>query len=283
MTTPEVVHPGSSGRTAVLAGSGRLPEIVAAELASANLAPYVISLTADVGDWVTQYEHSFVPVTHLSSIVRTLRSSGAKNIVLAGGIKVRPRLGSFRLDWTTISQLPRLIRALGKGDDGLLREAVGWLQSFGFTLVGAQDIVPSLLSPLGEMTLLRPHENDEYDIETAIYQSRQLGSTDVGQAAVARGGVIVASEGKSGTAAMLLQLAGSEARFRRSGVLAKFAKPQQEMRVDLPTIGPDTVEQAAAAGLAGIVVEAERSLILDRELTVAKANDLGIFIVGMRG
>ena len=283
MTTPDVEYPELPARTAILAGSGRLPEIISAELAAAKRAPYVIAVTDDVGNWVAQHDHSYVPVTHLSAILRTLKSAAVQTVVLAGGIKVRPRLTSFKFDWMTIKQLPRLARALRHGDDGLLSEAIGWLQSCGFTVVGAQDLVPALLAPIGEVTLLGPHDNDQYDIESAIYESRRLGADDIGQAAVARGGAIVASEGRSGTKAMLMQLAASEQRFRRSGVLAKFSKPQQELRVDLPTIGPDTVEQAAAAGLAGIVVEAGRSLILDREFTVAKANDLGIFIVGMRG
>jgi UDP-2,3-diacylglucosamine hydrolase len=164
-----------------------------------------------------------------------------------------------------------------------LSEAIAWLESCGFTVVGPHQLAPGLLAPVGSMTLLAPDFNDEYDIETAMYETRRVGLADVGQAAVSRGGAIIASEGRSGTAAMLARLAASETRFRRSGVLAKFCKPQQEIRVDLPAIGPDTVEQAAAAGLAGIVVEADRALILDREVTVAKANDLGIFIVGMRG
>ena len=283
MTTPDVMNSGPSGKTAILAGSGRLPEVIATELAAAKFAPFVVAVTEDTGNWVERHEHSYVPVTHLSAILQSLKSAGVSNIVLAGGIKVRPRLAAFTFDWMTIKQLPRLFRALRKGDDGLLREAIEWLESCGFTVVGAHDVVPALLAPLGEVTLLGPHANDHYDIESAIYEAKRLGAADIGQASVARSGAIIAAEGKSGTAAMLLQLAASETRFRRSGVLAKFAKPQQEMRVDMPTIGPDTVEQVAAAGLAGIVVEAERSLILDREVTVAKANDLGIFIVGMRG
>ncbi len=283
MTTPEGLHSGSSGKVAILAGSGRLPEIIATELTAAGRAPFVIAVTEECGEWIERHDHAHVPVTHLSKILRSLKSAGAQTVVLGGGIKVRPRFGAFKFDWMTISQLPRLFRALRLGDDGLLREAIAWLQSCGFTVAGAHDLVPALLAPLGEVTLLGPHANDQYDIESAIYEARRLGDADIGQAAVARQGAIIAAEGRGGTAAMLMLVAASESRFRRSGVLAKFSKPQQEMRVDLPTIGPDTVEQVAAAGLAGIVVEAERSLILDRELTVAKANDLGIFIVGMRG
>jgi UDP-2,3-diacylglucosamine hydrolase len=283
MTTPDARQSSPPGRTAILAGGGRLPEIIAAEMAAANLAPYVIAVSGDTGDWVKLHDHAFVPVTHLSAIQRALQAAKIETVVLVGGIKVRPRLWSFKFDWITLKQLPLLVRSLRKGDDGLLSAAIEWLESCGLKVVGAHQLVPSLLAPLGDLTLLAPDANDHYDIETAIYQTQRLGLADVGQAAVARGGAIIASEDRSGTAAMLARIAAAETRFRRSGVLAKFAKPQQELRVDLPAIGPDTVAQAASAGLAGIVVEAGRALILDREATVAKANDLGIFIVGMRG
>ena len=116
----------------------------------------------------------------------------------------------------------------------------------------------------------------------AVAAARKLGEADIGQAAVARAGAVVAVEDRKGTKAMLEGLALSQNGIARSGVIAKFAKPQQELRVDLPAIGPETVAQAANAGLAGIVVEAGKSLILDRSITIAKANELGIFIVGMR-
>ncbi len=283
MTTSESALPEIAGRTAIMAGSGRLPEVIADNLFETGKNPFVLVVSSEVGEWINRHDHAIVPFTHLSGLIRALRAARVKNIVLAGGIKVRPTLRSFRLDWMTLKLLPRLFRALRKGDDYLLSVAINWLESFGFRVVGPHFLVPSLLTPTETLTLLNPDGNDMKDALRAIAEARRLGLADIGQAAVARGGTIIALEDRRGTAAMLAGLAATATGFSRSGVLAKFAKPQQETRVDLPAIGPETVEQAAAAGLAGIVVEAGRSLILDRDITVTKANELGIFIVGMSG
>lgn len=267
----------------ILAGSGRLPEIIAGELARQGSPAFVIALTPETGNWVNAYRHAEVPVTHLSRLVRELNAACVKTVVLAGGIRVRPTLFSFRLDWTTIREFPRLVRALMKGDDGLLRTAIAWLEEQGFAVAGAHELVPSLLAPERVLTLLGPDADDREDIRVAVEEAIRLGTADIGQAAVARSGAVAASETRAGTQAMLQLLARATDSFQRSGVLAKFSKPGQELRADMPAIGPDTVEQAAAAGLAGIVVEADRSLILDREEVIDRANALGIFVAGVRG
>lgn len=283
MTKPDAAGTALAGRTAILAGNGRLPEIIASEMAAAGANPFVIAVAPDTGEWILRHDHASIMVTRLSAIISALKAAGARNVVLAGGIKVRPGFSSFRIDWMTLKMLPLLYRSLRKGDDGLLSAAVKWLESHGFTVVGGHQLAPGLLTPPGNLTLLAPADSDDADIVLAIAEARRLGKADIGQAAVARAGQIAAAEDRSGTQAMLERLAQTQTGFGRSGVLAKFAKPQQEVRVDLPAIGPDTVEQAAAAGLAGIAVEAGRSLILDRELALAKANELGIFIIGVSG
>lgn len=280
-TTDAHPAPGRE-RVGILAGTGRLPEIIADELARQGAPVFVIALAPETGSWIKSYPNEHVPVTHLSRIVRSLKSASVQTVVLAGGISVRPSLFSFRFDWMTIRQFPRLIRALMMGDDGLLRTAVAWLSEQGFAVVGAHELVPSLLAPERVITLLAPDEDDRADIDAAVAEAIRLGASDLGQAAVAKSGAVIASETREGTRAMLKALARMMDGFQRSGVLAKFSKPGQELRVDMPTIGPDTVEQAAAAGLAGIVVEAERSLILDREIVIARANALGIFVAGVR-
>jgi UDP-2,3-diacylglucosamine hydrolase len=283
MTSPKSDHHAGQGRTAILAGSGRLPEILAQSLGGYGANPFVVAVDSDTGNWIASYDHANVPVTQLSKLANTLIAASVQTLVLAGGIKVRPRLRSFPFDWMTIRQLPRLWRALRKGDDALLTEAINWLESLGYKVIGAHEAVPSLLAPLGALTRLSPAGRDNSDIRMSITEAMRLGRADIGQAAVARDGEVIETEDRSGTQAMLQRLALNQHGFSRSGVLAKFAKPQQEVRVDLPAIGPDTVEQVAAAGLAGIVIEAGRSLILDRDEVVTKADELGIFVVGVRG
>jgi hypothetical protein len=159
------------------------------------------------------------------------------------------------------------------------------LESRGIKVVGAHEIVPELTAGEGPLTATRPNQSDWRDIQAARTAARAIGALDIGQAAVAIGGRAVALEGIEGTAGLLdrtRELRGhGRLAGKARGVLVKCAKPGQELRADLPSIGPQTIEAAHAAGLAGIAVEAGRSLILEGPATIARANALGLFIVGL--
>ena len=267
-------------RTAVIAGSGLLPELLAGALHN----PFVIGLSDDCGSWLEKHDHTRIEITRLGSIFSALRGAKVDTLLLAGGVKIRPRFSSFRLDWTTIKLLPTLFRALRKGDDGLLRAVISWFERNGFKVVGAHEILPDLLTPYDCVTKRGPSQQDEISIAYGISAALELGAKDIGQAAVAKNDSILALEQADGTAAMLRRLAVASSTDDNliGGVLVKFAKPGQDLRVDLPSIGPDTVDQAHAAGLAGVVVEAGCSLILDKKEVIRRANALGLFILGRK-
>ncbi len=167
------------------------------------------------------------------------------------------------------------------GDDGLLRAIVHEFEREGFEVVGADSLVDALLAPTGVLSNCKPDEQGSVDIERGIAVARALGEVDVGQAVVVQGGLVLAVEAAEGTTAMV-QRAGRERRAGGGGVLVKVAKPGQERRVDLPTIGPDTVVTAAEAGLAGIAVESGSVLIIGRDEVIAQVNTHDLFLVGCR-
>jgi UDP-2,3-diacylglucosamine hydrolase len=280
MTRTDTLASPRSGRVGILAGTGRLPQLVAENLAKRGLAPFIGDLTDKPMAWASAFETRSLKITQLSTLLSALRTANVHTVIMAGGIAVRPKWTEFRLDWITVRELPRLISALRKGDDALLREAINLLERYGFTVIGAHESLPSLLSDNAVLTIRQPTNADLIDITRAKQSAIDLGRRDVGQAAVARGGKTIAIEDSRGTAVMLAQLAVQRPQTP-SGVLAKFAKPDQEMRADLPSIGPDTVYQAVAAGLCGIVVEAGRAIIIDREHVVALANENKIFVMGL--
>ena len=170
------------------------------------------------------------------------------------------------------------MRALG--DDGLLAAIVKELEIEGFRVVGADGILRSALAPAGLIGRMAPDELAQQDLVHAVKVARALGALDIGQAVVVQQGVVLAVEAAEGTAALLAR-AKMLALDGPGGVLVKLAKPGQERRADLPTIGPETLEQAGAAGLRGIAVEAGATLILDREATVAAADARGLFLIGL--
>ncbi len=278
--TNDVIPAVERDRAAVIAGSGLLPELLAGALPN----PFVIGLSDDCGLWLNKYDHSRIEITRLGSILAALQHANVRTILLAGGVKIRPRFTSFRLDWTTIKLLPTLFLALRKGDDGLLRTVIEWFERRGFSVIGAHEVLPELLTPYDCVTKRGPSQQDEISIAYGIGAALELGANDLGQAAVAKNENILALEQADGTAAMLKRLAAASSADANliGGVLVKFAKPGQDLRVDLPSIGPDTVDQAHAAGLSGVVVEAGNSLILDKKEVVRRANALGLFILGRK-
>ena len=269
-------------KTAILAGSGRLPELLAMELRRCGNPPLCISIDGEAGSWIGAFEHMTVKSVQAGVLVRALQARGVRQAVMAGGMRGRPSLWSIRPDLVTITNFLRFYRALGQGDDALLRCVIGLLEAQGIGVIGAHEILPELIAGKGVLTMRQPSEVDKADRDMAIAAALSNGSKDLGQAAVAISGRVVAIEDAKGTDAMLRRIGElrSGRKITPAGVLAKAVKPGQERRADLPSIGPETVDNAARAGLAGIAVSAGTSLILDREEVIRRADSAGIFVEG---
>ena len=220
----------------------------------------------------------------VEGILRSFERLGVTHAVLIGWVRRRPRLSEVRFGLRALRGVRGLVRALARGDDAVLRAAVGAIEGAGVTVIGVQDIWPALLCEAGTVGRVRPGRDEIALIERTASAARALGRHDVGQGVVAVGRRIVAVEGLEGTDEMLERVASlrADGRLRQSGgVLVKMSKPGQELRTDLPSIGPDTVERAAAAGLRGVVVEAGRSLLIERERALAMADERGLFVHGI--
>ena len=221
----------------------------------------------------------------VGSLVGVLRRHRVTHVVLAGEIRRRPRLGAMRLSAGLLAVVPLVVSALAHGDDGLLKVVVRGLEARGFKVVGAHQVVPELVASEGLWTRTSPQKADWRDIEAARAAAEAIGGLDIGQGAVAVGGRAIALEGIEGTDAMLERVRDLRGHGRLAGkargVLVKCAKPGQELRADMPAVGPQTVEGAHAAGLAGIAVEAGCSLVLDGPEMIARADRLGLFMLGL--
>ncbi|TIP00369.1 MAG: DUF1009 domain-containing protein [Mesorhizobium sp.] len=291
MTRPEraasgfQLAPGS--KVGIIAGGGRLPVEVADGLVKHGFAPFIIIAAGEVdreADFAA-YDREKLALEDIGRLFPLLRRQGITHLVLAGEIKRRPRLSNIRPTLGLLAIIPSVVRALRRGDDGLLKILTRALETRGVKVVGAHEVVPELTAGEGTLTAAGPNQSDWRDIEAARKAAKAIGALDIGQAAIAIGGRAVALEGIEGTAGLLDRMRDLRGHGRLAGkargVLVKCAKPGQELRADLPTIGPQTVEAAHAAGLAGIAVEAGRSLILEGPTTLARANAFGLFIVGL--
>lgn len=274
------------GRIAIIAGGGALPVAVAQTLKTQGLKPLVVVIDGETSpSFFDGIEHIVMSVEQLGKLLPLLKKKNVTRLIMAGNIARRPRLSAIKWNYSTLALLPRVAMALLRGDDGLLRSLVNIAETNGIKVVGAHEIVPDLLAAEGVLTKTIPLKSDSRDIEAASTAAFTIGQLDIGQAAVAVGGRVIALEGIEGTDGLLARTKDLRNHGRIAGktrgVLVKRCKPQQERRVDLPAIGPDTIKMAHAAGLAGVAVEAGRSFILEFEATISAANELGIFIVGL--
>lgn len=267
--------PGALG---IVAGAGPLPGLIAAACQARGRAVHVVALDGHAElQALAEVPHTRVPLGAAGRAIAVLRAAGCTAVVLAGPVQ-RPALRTLRPDWRAARVLARASRE-GWGDDGLLRAVLGELEAEGFEVLGVQDLLDDLLAPPGVWGRHRPDSTAEADSARALSVAWALGAVDVGQAVVVQQGIVLGVEAAEGTDA-LLRRCGDLRRPGPGGVLVKRAKPRQERRADLPTIGPETVTAAATAGLRGIVVAAGDTLVLDLAETVARADRTGLFLAG---
>lgn len=271
---------GAPPALGIIAGGGTLPVRLAETCRARGRAHLVIALEGQADP--SAYPGSSLVRLRLGALgaaLTRLRAEEVGEVVMAGPVR-RPSLAELRPDLQGVRFLARHALKLKRlGDDGLLRVLIGEFERQGFRVVGAAEVLDDLLAPPGVWTRRRPDPQDRADIARAAAVLDALGPLDVGQACVAQQGLVLGIEAIEGTAALLGRCAGLR-RAGGGGVLVKLAKPGQEARVDLPTIGPDTVSQAVEAGLAGIAVEAGRALALERREVIAEADAAGLFVLG---
>jgi UDP-2,3-diacylglucosamine hydrolase len=279
---------GPADKVGIVAGSGLLPLDLAQRLTEAGKRPFIVIMKGEADlSALASYEHEELELENFAALARLLKRHGVTHAVMAGGIGRRPQIGRLRPSLALLALLPKALAALARGDDGVLRSLAGTVEAAGIRIVGAHQLVPDLLAREGPMTRIAPRKTDWRDLDSALAAARAIGALDIGQGAVSIGGRAIALEGIEGTDGMLERVASLRTHGRLAGktrgVLVKCAKPGQELRLDLPAIGPATIDAAHRAGLAGIGVEAQRSLVLDYAAMVERADALGLFVVGLAG
>ncbi|MBN2751236.1 MAG: lipid-A-disaccharide synthase [Rhodospirillaceae bacterium] len=266
-------------KIAILAGGGELPRLLISACLGRGREVFVLAIEGHADpETVVGHPHAWVRIGALGEAFRLLKDAEVGDVVFAGSIR-RPSLSTLRPDARGAAFLAR-IGSKALGDDGLLRAIAAEFQTEGLHLVGAHEVLADILAQEGAYGHVRPTKEEETDIARAFDVAKGLGALDVGQGAVAQQGLILAVEGVEGTDAMLMRCADLR-REGRGGVLVKVCKPGQDRRLDLPTIGISTVETAAAAGLRGIAIEAGAALVLDADAVGRRADELGLFVVGL--
>jgi DUF1009 family protein len=270
----------------LIAGAGELPMRIAAAHAERGAEIFVARIAGIADPALASYEGGEYGLGQVGERLRALKKAGCDAIVFAGLVK-RPEFASLKLDAEGMLLLPAVIAASRKGDDALLRVLVQEHEKRGFRVIGAEEALGALTASEGALGARAPDAAALEDIAKGAAVAAAIGAWDIGQGCVVCEGLVLAVEAQEGTDAMLARVAELPVELRgrpeaRRGVLVKRPKPIQERRIDLPTIGVRTVERAAAAGLAGIAIEAGAALVIDREAVIAAADRYGLFVYGFR-
>jgi DUF1009 family protein len=271
----------------IIAGGGDLPVAIAESASDAGRAVFIIALTGSADESVTRFPHAWAGLGEVGRTLKLLRGHDCTDILLAGRV-ARPRFSEIRLDAKGMLLLPRVVAAARKGDDALLRALVAAFEAEGFRILGVAEAAPGLIATAGVFGRVQPNADAAADIALAVGVVRKLGTLDVGQAAIVCDGLVLAVEAAEGTDAMIARIASLPEAIRgtpakRRGVLVKALKPGQDGKTDLPVIGVPTIANVAAAGLAGIAIEAGRSLVINRRGIVAAADAAGLFVTAFAG
>jgi lipid-A-disaccharide synthase len=260
-------------RIGILAGGGRLPLMLAESATRRGASAHIIAIEGEADPAVQRYPHTWVNWGEFGRMLAILRAEGGGEVVIAGGVR-RPDLFALRPDLGFFASLPRLARLLAGGDDAVLSRVVRLLEAKGLIVRGAHEVAPELLAERGAIGGVAASQEARTDAALAAAVRAAIGPFDVGQAVVVAAGRVLAIEAAEGTDAMLARVASLRQKGlapRLGGVLSKGPKPGQELRVDMPAIGPRTIEAAAAAELEAVAVDAGAVLVLDRAEAVRLA------------
>jgi len=264
----------------ILAGGGPLPFQVAAAVRDQGGEVFIVGFQDFVDQaQIVHWPHRIIRLAAAGEILSSLRDAGCRDIVLIGPVR-RPALRDLRPDAEGARLLARVGRALFSGDDGLLGALVRIFGEEGFRVRGAHEFLTRSLGRPGPQGRIHPDAQARADMKRGIAVVRGLGALDIGQGCVVQDNLVLAVEAIEGTDAMLARVAGLR-QPGPGGVLVKMLKPGQEKRADMPTIGPQTVRNAAEAGLRGIAFETGGTLLTDPAACEATADQSGLFLYGL--
>ena len=271
-------------KLALIAGGGDLPISVAERCEVEGRELYVVRLEGFADHRLARWPGDDFGMAQIGAILKAMKAAGCRVVCLAGNVS-RPDFKTLKPDFKGAILLPGIVKAASQGDDALLRKILSVFEAEGFAVEGADDMLGGETLLAGALGAVKPTPEQMTDLKKALHVAEKSGELDVGQGAVVCDGLVLAVEAQEGTDAMLTRVAGLPQDLRGragdlKGALGKAPKPIQDLRVDMPVIGPRTLELAAAAGLAGVGGFAGRLILIDRAEIVATADRLGLFVWG---
>ncbi len=264
----------------IIAGNGSLPKKFAEKLRENGTEVFTVALKDitenDIGNGP---EVLWSRIASTGKIIKFFKDNGVEKLVLIGGMK-RPNFTSLIPDMTGIKLLNKIIQLKDAGDNNIFLLVIDFLESYGFKILGIDEAIPDFVPQPGAIGNIKPTEKELKDIEYGKHVATEIGKLDIGQAAIIQNNTTLGVEGIDGTDELINRCAHSQY-GGKGAILVKMKKPDQDRRIDLPSIGPLTIERLHEKAYRGVALDAGNSLIIDKEATLAKADALGIFIYGI--
>jgi DUF1009 family protein len=262
----------------IIAGRGLLPFEVANIYAQQEGGCYIAALNDEVDHMlIKDFPHEFFSLGSVGAIIKYFNKHNVKNIIFVGSID-RPNLKSIKVDLTGSILIAKILRQKFLGDDKLLRIVANFFEEKGFKVISAQEILALKPNANDDIWSIKiPSELDKVDIELGVKVSKQLASLDIGQSVIVEDGYVIGIEAAEGTDNLIKRCANLRKK-PHGGVLIKMIKCGQDVRMDIPTVGPETISNLASYGYNGIALQINSVIIIEPELTVAIANKHQIFI-----
>jgi len=217
-----------------------------------------------------------VSLGQFGKIIKILKDNKCKKVLFAGKVK-KPKFSKLSLDLKGVYYMPRIIKSAKLGDAAILKEIINIFNKETIKTISSLTFNPELALKKGYYSKIRPNKEDIIDINLAIKTLSKLGNYTFSQGTVVRNKKVIAIEGKDGTQKMLKKCKSKK--LRNNGVLVKFPKKKQDLRIDLPTVGLNTLKQCKSAGLKGVVIKDKQNVFLERKKSINFANKNKMFIM----
>lgn len=263
----------------IIAGGGQLPQVLIKQCKQIGIEPYVVGFKGQTE--LLSIKEVKLLVTGLAragEIISFFKKHNVSDLVMIGSIR-RPSFSTLKPDLKGMKILSK-ISMKSLGDNALLEILEQELNNEGFTLHGIQDFCDHITAPVGTIGQYQPSQSALRDIKIGIIESQKIGASDIGQSVIIQDGKVVAIEDEEGTDKLIEKSSALLKQSGEKGVLVKSRKPQQSRNLDLPTIGVQTVENAHRAGLAGIAIHANNTIIVDTKKVAEFADQYKLFLHG---
>lgn len=269
------------GKLAIFAGRGQLPQILIKNCQKNNIDFQVFLLASE------KYDHDYTKFNPISlkygeigRFLQELQQKNIKNIIFIGAVN-KPNFSNLKVDAKGTVLVAKILANKILGDDAVLSTVIKYFQKQGFKILQINDLLDDIVSKKGALTTAKPDKSDLKNIEIAKKAIQHFAKFDVGQAVLVAQKQIIAVEALEGTDNMIKRASTLKTDYQNNAILVKMKKPNQSAKADLPTIGLKTIENCAKNNIKGIAIEAKKTLIIDKEKVIAKANENNIFLIAI--